>query len=139
ARRHRARRAAGQAGPAARPVLPVGELRRGSLRPPGAVRHPPRPQPARRPRRGRRPPPPRGPPPPTPTRADLPPPPPPPPPPGRPARGRPARARTPPQTPRGPATGADRLPDDAVVDEQVASRRGRAPDRFEPDRWQTFE
>ena len=37
-----------------RPVLPVRQLRRGRLRPPGAVRHPPRPQPAPRPRRLRR-------------------------------------------------------------------------------------
>ncbi len=47
-------RPADQAGAAGRPVLPVGELRRGGLRPPGAVRHPPRPQPARRPGRVRR-------------------------------------------------------------------------------------
>ena len=44
--RHDAGRPADQGGPAGRPVLPVGQLRRGRLRPPGAVRHPAQPQPA---------------------------------------------------------------------------------------------
>jgi hypothetical protein len=53
-RRHRARRQADQAGAAGRPVLPVGQLRRGRLRSPRAVRHPARPQPAPGPGRFRR-------------------------------------------------------------------------------------
>ena len=44
-----------KAGPAGRPVLPVGQLRRGGLRPPRAVRHPAQPQPAPRVRRQRSP------------------------------------------------------------------------------------
>ena len=43
-----------QQGDRVRAVLPFRQLRRGRVRPPGAVRHPPRPQPAPRPRRLRR-------------------------------------------------------------------------------------
>ena len=44
--RHRARRPADQGGRPGRAVLPVGQLRRGGVRPPGAVRHHAQPEPA---------------------------------------------------------------------------------------------
>ncbi len=53
ARGHRTVRRADQEGPAVDHVLPVGELRRGSLRRSGEVRHHAKPQPARRLRRHR--------------------------------------------------------------------------------------